>query len=241
MGTSRSPGTQKTPKGPVQGTSLVDTSSGLPIDVVERAGKKRLAVDAEISANIEQVTVDLDYSEDSVQIGDPNTNKTLKINVDGSIDANVIVDGYTGTDNAMAVGTSDGTLTGTKKVHKIDVQGNLQVKDPAAVTELQTISVKLDDLQFHGVSAGLKSSSQDITSVATQVTPVPLAHRNSLIVRNNGNRAVYFGDSTVTTATGYLKNPGEELVVNVSDNALVSLWAITTAGAPVNVRILELA
>lgn len=241
MGTSRSPGTQKTPKGPVQGTSLVDTSSGQPVDVVTRAGVRRLAVDAEISANIQQVTVDLDYSEDSVEIGDASTGAKLNINPDGTIDANVIVDGITGTDNIMSVGTSDGTLSGLKKIQKIDTDGDLRVKDPNAIVQLTDISNKLDDLQFNGLSTALKSSAQTATDVRSQVTPTPLTGRNTLIVRNNGTVNVYFGDATVTAANGYPKGPGEELVIDLQDNVAVQLWAICETGRSANLRILEVA
>lgn len=241
MGTSRSPGTQKTPKGPVQGTAIVDTNSGQPVDVIERAGKKRLAVDAEISANIGQVTVDLDYTEDSVEIGDASTGAKLNINPDGSIDANVIVDGYTGTDNVMAVGTEDGSLTGIKHAAKIGSDKNLRVKDETALSELQVISVKLDELQFNGLSQALKNSTQTVTSTSSLVTPSPLAGRNTLIIRNNGTFPVYFGDSTVTINTGYPKGPGEELVIDLQDNVNVQLWAVCETGRTVNLRILEVA
>lgn len=109
MGTksTRSSGTQHNPRGVTQGNTLVDPNTGLPIDVIQDdQGVKRLAVDANINANVGDINVDLNYEEDSVHIGDPNTDTTLKINPDGSIDANVSVDAAGG-DN-IAIKDTDG-------------------------------------------------------------------------------------------------------------------------------------
>lgn len=100
---NRSSGTQHNPRGVTQGNTLVDPFSGLPIDViVDSDGKRRLAVDAKITAQIGDLQVDLDYHGDSVQIGDPNTNFTLKINPDGSIDSNTEVDAADGDNIAIS-------------------------------------------------------------------------------------------------------------------------------------------
>lgn len=99
MGTkgTRSSGTQYNPKGATQGNTLVDPNTGLPVDVVtDSEGIRRIAVDANITAQVPQIEVELDYNEDSVQIGDPNTGATLKINPDGSIDSNMEVDAADG-------------------------------------------------------------------------------------------------------------------------------------------------
>lgn len=99
MGTksNRSSGTQHNPRGVTQGNTLVDPNTGLPIDVItDVTGTKRLAVDANLTVQNVQISAALDYQEDSVHIGDPNTNTTLKVNPDGSIDANIEVDAADG-------------------------------------------------------------------------------------------------------------------------------------------------
>lgn len=109
MGTkgTRSSGSQFNPKGVTQGNTLVDPNTGRPIDVVtDTQGTRRLAVDANISIDSTTINVDLDYNDDSVQVGDPNTGSTLKINADGSIDTNVQIDA-SGGDN-IAIKDSDG-------------------------------------------------------------------------------------------------------------------------------------
>jgi hypothetical protein len=103
---TRSSGTQHNQRGVTQGNTLVDPVSGLPISVVEDgSGKKRLCVDGSFSANIANVEVDTDYHDDSMQIGDPNTDATLKINTNGSIDANIEVSASDGDNIAISDGT----------------------------------------------------------------------------------------------------------------------------------------
>jgi hypothetical protein len=105
MGTkgNRSSGTQHNPKGVTQGNTLVDYRTGEPISVTtDGNGIRRLAVDASVTASIGNIDVDLDFNEDSVQIGDPNTGFTLKINTDGSIDANVEMDAADGDNIAVS-------------------------------------------------------------------------------------------------------------------------------------------
>lgn len=83
----------------------------------------RLRTDSVINIDSATITVNTSYSTDSMQIGDPNTNSTLKINANGSIDANVIVDA-SGGDSILSVGTSNGTISGTQSVIKVDSTGN---------------------------------------------------------------------------------------------------------------------
>lgn len=107
---TRSSGTQFTPKGVTQGVTLIDPKSGDPVDtVVDTNGVKRLAVDGNFVAQNVQASVELDYNEDSVQIGDPITGATLKIEPDGSINANVEVDASDG-DN-IGIKAQERTLT----------------------------------------------------------------------------------------------------------------------------------
>lgn len=91
--TDRSPGSQRTPKGFTQGIINVDPNTGNPISTTEDVdGKIRLCVDAEITAQIGDVSVDLDFVDDGVHIGDRNTGNELKIEPDGSINVNSAID-----------------------------------------------------------------------------------------------------------------------------------------------------
>lgn len=106
MGTksTRSSGTQHNPKGVTQGVTLVDPKSGNPIDsVTDSNGVRRIAVDGNFTAQNVQATVELDYQEDSVSIGDDVSGNKLKIENDGSINANVEVDAADGDNIGLKV------------------------------------------------------------------------------------------------------------------------------------------
>lgn len=84
MGTKKKrSGVQYNPKGATQGNTLVCHKTGDPIDCVEDAsGKQRLCVDADLSADNIEVTVD------KVKIWDEDGD-ILEVEPDGSINVNV--------------------------------------------------------------------------------------------------------------------------------------------------------
>lgn len=164
---TRSSGSQFNPKGVTQGNTLVDPNTGQPIDVItDGQGIRRLAVDATLEAGDLQVdTRPLDASTDNVAIKDPVSGTILKINPDGSIDTNVEIDAAGG-DSIAIVGTEDGTPSGTQHTAKIGADGNLRVKDEAAVSELQGINTKLaNPLPLPTDAATETTLSQVATSV----------------------------------------------------------------------------
>lgn len=122
MGTKsdRSSGTQFTPRGINQGTVLVDPKTGNPINTV--SGK--LDVNASVTATIGDVEIHAVTS--SVRIEDPTTGAHVRVETDGSINANIHTSAFAGTpDSELIVGTEDGTTGGTKHVAKIDSNNNL--------------------------------------------------------------------------------------------------------------------
>lgn len=170
MGTkgTRSSGSQFNPKGVTQGNTLVDPNTGKPIDVItDGEGVRRLAVDADV--NIGDIAVDtrpLDASTDNVGIKDTNTGAKLKINPDGSIDSNVVLDSASG-DNVMAVGTEDGTTSGIRHVQKIGSDGNLRVKD-------EDVKAKLDDLLTELEQKTEPSDTQQVAGTVSISGTVPV-------------------------------------------------------------------
>lgn len=174
MGTkgTRSSGSQFNPKGVVQGTTLVDPKTGQPVDVItDTNGVRRLAVDATIVLG--DVTIEtrpLDASTDNVALKDTTTGAKLKINLDGSIDTNVALDAATG-DSVLSVGTEDGTTSGTRHVQKIGADGNLRVKDDAAVTELQGINTKLASPLPLPSDAATQTTLQEVADSVDQIEP----------------------------------------------------------------------
>lgn len=95
-----------------------------------------------------------------------------------------------------------------------------------------------------GLSVGIQNTVITVGTTPTKIPAVPFANRNSMSVRvwNLADTAViiYFGKSTVTTANGYPKGHGEEVILDVQDNAAVELYAVVAAGTA-EVRVLELA
>src|SRR3990172_10746288 len=106
MGTksTRSSGTQFNPKGVTQGNTLIDPNTGDPVSVItDVSGKRRLCVDANITAQTIQVNVDLDGTDgDTIAIVDPDSGNSLEINADGSINANTEVDAADGDNIAIS-------------------------------------------------------------------------------------------------------------------------------------------
>ena len=100
---SRSSGTQHNQRGVTQGNTLVDPITGLPIDaILDSEGVRRLAVDASVTAIIDNISVDLDPYEDGVYIGDSITGDLLIIHPDGSIDTNTEIDAQDGDNIAIS-------------------------------------------------------------------------------------------------------------------------------------------
>jgi hypothetical protein len=173
---NKSSGSQHNSRGVTQGVSLVDPKTGLPVDVVEIAGKKRLAVDANITATIGDVSVDLDVDEDGVHIGDKNTGATLTVEADGSLNANVEIDAADG-DN-IAIKDSAG--------HELDINpdGSVNTKDAAVLTETQSINSKLSDLL---TELEQKTEPTDTQNIAAASLPLPTgaATETTLATLNN--------------------------------------------------------
>lgn len=104
MGTKNSrSGLQFNPKGVTQGNTLVCPTTGNPIDtIVDNDGITRLAVDSSISLVAPPISVELDFKEDSVSIGDSVSCFKLKVEADGSINTNGASDASDGDNIAIS-------------------------------------------------------------------------------------------------------------------------------------------
>lgn len=111
MGTkNRSPGSQHNPKGVTQGVTLVDPNTGLPVSTVQDSnGVRRIAVDGNFVAQNVQAEVNLDSDEDEVAVEDPDTGAHIRVELDGSINANIESDAADGDNIGLKV--QDRTLT----------------------------------------------------------------------------------------------------------------------------------
>lgn len=175
---SRSSGTQITQRGVNQGTVLVDPITGLPIDVIEdNAGTKRLAVDANITIDSVTITTDdLNATDDAVRIEDPNNGNHVKVNADGSIDANVEVDAADGDNIAVA-----DAVTGSKL--KVEADGSINTNVAGVATEAkqdsQLTSLTSIDTKLASIDAGIPATLGQQT--ATNSMPVVIASNQSAI------------------------------------------------------------
>ena len=90
---AKSAGTQVTKKGIVQGVVLVDPVTGNPLNVIFEGGQYKLVVKGDSSGGGGGPTADVNIiSSIPIGIKDQTTGNIFKINADGSIDANVILD-----------------------------------------------------------------------------------------------------------------------------------------------------
>lgn len=185
---TRSAGSQFTNRGVTQGTTLVGQKSGLPIDeLVDDAGVRRLAVDANISAQSIQVSVDLDPTEDGVFIGDPNNGNILEIELDGSINANIEVDAADG-DN-VAIHDSQGDELAINPDGSINV--NITQSNPGvlknvynevsavAASTLTTITTYTVPLGKTGLLVLVESSGTNIAEFSVEINSTVQAKRRT--------------------------------------------------------------
>lgn len=109
--------------------------------IIQRAFENtndRLRVDAQVTAEISELISNADESD--IAIRDPLSDNTLKINTDGSIDANVKVDASE-RDSILIVGTENGAITGNQRVMKVDAQGNSQTIQTNTIVPYQFDSI----------------------------------------------------------------------------------------------------
>ncbi len=181
----------------------------------------RIRVDAEVTAVIGTVDVIINSATDNIAISTPSGNFLL-INPDGSINVNSAID-----QSVDSIKLGDGvnliTSTAISSKHGLDV------------------NVIGGEFQPLGLKTSIKSSTLTITDVASAVPVSSLVNRNTMAVRIIGTKTVYFGDSSVTSSTGYPKYQLEEIFIDIKDNPSVKLYAICAAGETCIVKILEIA
>ena len=90
-----------------------------------------------------------------------------------------------------------------------------------------------------GLNTAVKASRVLITDVLTAIPLSSLLNRNGCSFRVIGAATVYFGDATVTAATGYPKFTTEEIILDMTDDVVI--YAICDAGLTSEVAILEVA
>lgn len=155
-------------------------------------------------------------------------------------------------------GTVTATPTGTQDVNilsSVELEIKNDVGNPVPVSGIGNFNVtQATGTSLHtvvdsgsitanpvGLKTGLATSQLTVTDVAQKVPTSDLTNRNVLSIRILGSNTVYFGNSTVTTPTGYPKYQYEEIVMDVQDKPAVDIWAICPAGQTCVIAIMEIA
>jgi hypothetical protein len=210
----RSAGTQATERGIVKGEVLVDPVSGLPISVVtDMAGKKRLAVDAAVSVTIPpHLNVDVDYTEDSVHIGDSVSNNLLVIEADGSINVNVKVDAADGDNIAIKDAAGDAlNINPDGSINVVITSSNAGVFK-SFYNEVTSVATSvLTTITTYTAPAGKTTYIQKAEVSGTNIAEFTLEINGSVIDK----KRTYFGNSLNTEFTFADDNIG--LLVSVGD------------------------
>jgi len=97
------------------------------------------------------------------------------------------------------------------------------------------------DFTQSGLSKELKASVFTVTDTPQIIPATAIADRNTVSIRVWGSATVYFGSTTMTSSNGYPKKQFEEMVLAVTNNPLVAIYAVCATGQTSEVRVLELA
>lgn len=216
---NRSSGTQFNNRGVSQGTTLVGQGSGLPIDeMVDTNGVRRLAVDAAIT--LDAVTIDVDDltpDKDQVSIGDPVTGAHIRVEANGSINANVEVSAADGDNIAISDGTDtlainpDGSINVNVTTSNTGVVKSLYNEITAVGTSVLTT------IDTYTAPVGKVTYLQKVETSGTNIAEYTIEINS--VVKNK--KRTYFGNSLnaefiyAQSGTGLPLNVGDIITVRV--------------------------
>jgi hypothetical protein len=95
-----------------------------------------------------------------------------------------------------------------------------------------------DKLILGGIAMNnVTSSAVTVNNTAVVLPATSLTGRKSILILNNSTSNVYIGSSTVSTINGFLLYPHQSILLGIGDS--IPIYAISTAGANADLRILE--
>lgn len=215
---NKSSGTQHTQRGVNQGNVIVGPKSGLPIDeIVDGNGKRRLAVDAALTLDTVTVeTDDLTAIDDAVRLEDPDTGAHVRVEANGSLNANVEVDAADG-DN-IAVHDSDGNEL------KINPDGSINTNIVVTTgtilsffNEISSVASGINTpILTYTVPLGKTDLLEQIEVSGTNIAAYEVYLNSTIFAR----KRTYFGSSLneLFTFSGYKLLAGDTVVVKVLHN-----------------------
>lgn len=207
----------------------------------------RVRVDADISIDSATITVETDYTTDSMAIGDPATNNILKINADGSIDANVLISHV---DDSIRLGDGTNLITSTAALGKqgLDVNiiasalpsgaatettlGNLLTElqgktEPADAQNIRALSYLTDSVDVPGVAQETTLSAIN-TKIVTTLNGIKVD--GSAVVQPVSQSGSWVINLPTNAATDTLQIAGNLSLTSI-DNKLPVLGQHNSAGS----------
>lgn len=127
-----------------------------------------------------------------------------------------------------------------------DPDGNLVTiapgTDPTRTgLDVNVISGVSGDFTPNGLKTGLRTQKIIVGDTPTALPAVALTDRNGISVRVWGTSTIFVGDSSVTADQGYPRRQFEEIQLDITNAASVTLYGICESGQSCEVRIIEIA
>ncbi|NDC96360.1 hypothetical protein EB077_13725, partial [bacterium] len=149
----------------------------------------RLRVDASVTAVVAGVTLDAATSD--IAIGDRLTGNLVKVNADGSIDANVVVSA-SGGDN---IAISDG-------VHTLDINSDGSINVKATDLDIRNLTFATDKVDVSGSNVNVAASDLDIRNLSALQDNVAISNgTTSLAINLDGSINVKATDLDIRNLT----------------------------------------
>lgn len=146
----------------------------------------RLRVDASVTAVVAGVTLDAATSD--IAIADRLTGDLLKVNPDGSIDANVVVSA-SGGDN---IAISDGT-------HTLDINSDGSINVKATDLDIRNLTFATDKVDVSGSSVSVTAADLDIRNLSALQDNVAISNGTTSLAINLDGSVNVAGVATETT------------------------------------------
>jgi hypothetical protein len=171
----------------------------------------RLRVDASVTAVVAGVTLDAATSD--IAIADRVTGNLLKVNADGSVDANVVVSA-SGGDN---IAISDGTNT-------LDINSDGSINVKATDLDIRNLTFATDKVDVSGSSVSVTASDLDIRNLSALQDNVAISDgSNTLAINLDGSLNVSGVATELTLSSIDAKLP------TLGPNAAASSVSVTLA------------
>lgn len=187
----------------------------------------RLRVDASVTAVVAGVTLDAATSD--IAIADRITGDLLKVNPDGSIDANVVVSA-SGGDN---IAISDGT-------HTLDINSDGSINVKATDLDIRNLTFATDKVDVSGSSVSVTATDLDIRNLSALQDNVAISNGTTSLAINLDGSVNVAGVATETTLSSVetsvqsIDTKLPTLGPNVAANSISVTLATNEAPLPIN-------